>query len=392
MKGDTSATDRRAAAHPARCPRCGYDLHGAMAQWPGDTCPLEGRCTECGLEFEWGDVLAADLREPVWAVETDRPRRPVGRRVLGTLLHARRPRRFWGRLSMAQPARPRLLALFLVLVLLGPAATLYLVIQAGTALVLHELILDEAALAAQRYELDTHPSLLHRIEIGELDLDADRLQPPGPPALDVSRARAVWLAIARPLRDRSPGEVSVPWHGFDYPATARIHRATRWTLGARPFSPLSDAFEELTTVFASPLTTCWLGLFVLLPASMALAPVTLRRHRVRPYHVVRIAVYGSWIAWVPPVLMVVGFVLMWSLPNSDLAPALMHWSPVVGLAVLVTWWIAALHRYVRLRDGWVVVATLLVLCVLADLAMAWVLVPGGGARIRDLLTPGWPYR
>src|SRR5262245_53782582 len=42
------------------CPRCGYDQSGAIAAWeragPG-RCPLDGRCTECGLEFAWRDLL-----------------------------------------------------------------------------------------------------------------------------------------------------------------------------------------------------------------------------------------------------------------------------------------------------------------------------------------------
>lgn len=36
------------------CPRCGYDLSGAVDAWR-DQCPLEGVCPECGGRFAWGD-------------------------------------------------------------------------------------------------------------------------------------------------------------------------------------------------------------------------------------------------------------------------------------------------------------------------------------------------
>ncbi|MCC6909729.1 MAG: hypothetical protein IT430_17470 [Phycisphaerales bacterium] len=49
-----------------QCPRCGYDLRGAVQSWR-EACPLEGRCTECGLEFRWGWVLREQVHE--WLFE-----------------------------------------------------------------------------------------------------------------------------------------------------------------------------------------------------------------------------------------------------------------------------------------------------------------------------------
>lgn len=34
-----------------RCPRCGYDLSGAVATWK-TSCPLEVTCSECGQRFK----------------------------------------------------------------------------------------------------------------------------------------------------------------------------------------------------------------------------------------------------------------------------------------------------------------------------------------------------
>ncbi|MFB3103994.1 MAG: hypothetical protein ACE1ZA_03615, partial [Pseudomonadales bacterium] len=52
----------------ARCPRCGYDLRGAIGTW-ADQCPLHGTCAECGLQFVWAEVLHPEKFEPQWCVE-----------------------------------------------------------------------------------------------------------------------------------------------------------------------------------------------------------------------------------------------------------------------------------------------------------------------------------
>lgn len=55
------------------CPRCEYDLRGESVKWQddsaqvGDSCPMTGRCTECGLDFVWGDVFNA--RQRAWFIE-----------------------------------------------------------------------------------------------------------------------------------------------------------------------------------------------------------------------------------------------------------------------------------------------------------------------------------
>lgn len=43
-------------AGPPLCPRCGYDQSGAAARWQS-ACDLAGTCPECGLRFEWADLL-----------------------------------------------------------------------------------------------------------------------------------------------------------------------------------------------------------------------------------------------------------------------------------------------------------------------------------------------
>lgn len=94
------------------CPRCGYDLGGAVAAWNGSgkeqcegaSCPLEGVCSECGLSFAWADVMRPDRVTPGWSFEHT----PVGVgmgaslvRLFRTLIRLMRPRRLWGGMPLA---------------------------------------------------------------------------------------------------------------------------------------------------------------------------------------------------------------------------------------------------------------------------------------------------
>ncbi len=124
MAGD--ASDR-----VPECPRCGYDLTGQVAAAGGvaaDSFPVRGRCSECGLEFAWGDVF-----------------NPGRDRVPGFIEHARagwwslfaaawrtwwmaaRVLPFWGRVRLEMPVR-------VGRVWLWPVVTVVAVSVAGSAL------------------------------------------------------------------------------------------------------------------------------------------------------------------------------------------------------------------------------------------------------------------
>jgi len=355
---------------PARCPRCGYDLTGALKQWPDDACPLEGRCTECGLVFEWGDVLAPEQRESAWVLETDRPRRSLPRRVLGTFVRSWRPRRFWSRLSMAQPARPRALAAYLLMMLIGPAAILYVGGQSVVALLVHRIVVAEVRAMDARYGAP----------IGR-----------GPTVIGVSAAGAVWAAIVRPLDTTPPVWIPTARSPTPYPAPARLHAVLISELGGRRSIMTRMVLLEVRRVLVSPASLAWAAGLVLLPATMVLLPVTLRRHRVRPYHLWRILVLGSWIFWVPLVVAFAGAMVHACGLGGDLARSIIRAAPLAGAGVLVTWWATALGRYLEIERPWFVVSVLLVVCVLLELAAALTIVPGGNAWVRDLVAFGEAY-
>lgn len=90
-----------------RCPRCGYDQSGVMATWER-SCPLNGVCSECGLDFFWRDLL--DPREigPAWSVEHCHAAAGVWTTTVAlvrtwALVH--RPSAFWRSMSMHHRVR-----------------------------------------------------------------------------------------------------------------------------------------------------------------------------------------------------------------------------------------------------------------------------------------------
>jgi len=104
-------------AGPPACPRCGYDVRGSMTTWT-ESCPVQGTCTECGLEFEWGRVLQPGRFAPLWCVEFEPRRSRIPRASLRTLMRSFRPWRFWSQVQMSHDVRPgRILAYLGCLVL-----------------------------------------------------------------------------------------------------------------------------------------------------------------------------------------------------------------------------------------------------------------------------------
>lgn len=116
---------RDAEQHPnPACPRCGYDLDGAVAVWNGEgvrdgagganatsdsaCCPLQGTCSECGRSFWWADVLREDRAGPAWSFEHTPKKAGLAsnmRRLDRTLARLLRGRRLWGSMPLTAPVR-----------------------------------------------------------------------------------------------------------------------------------------------------------------------------------------------------------------------------------------------------------------------------------------------
>src|SRR5690349_8331680 len=93
---------------PATCPRCAYDLAGAVALW-NDACDLHATCPECGLDFPWRDVMNPMHIMPRWFFEN--PIRSGAIAFLQTFAQMLSPRRFWSRINLALPIHVRRLVL-----------------------------------------------------------------------------------------------------------------------------------------------------------------------------------------------------------------------------------------------------------------------------------------
>ncbi|MCZ6837298.1 MAG: hypothetical protein O7G85_16100, partial [Planctomycetota bacterium] len=105
------------------CPRCGYDLHGMVDSWR-EQCPISGNCAECGLPFDWGELLNRQLNMPGWCVESPfvRTRRAWLWASFRTLWMSLRPWRFWRELKMTHDMKLRRIVWYplLLLILLYP--------------------------------------------------------------------------------------------------------------------------------------------------------------------------------------------------------------------------------------------------------------------------------
>jgi hypothetical protein len=96
------------------CPRCAYDLSGASAVRAGAD---QETCSECGLEFQWRDVLDPERTVPNWFVE--RPHTGFVRAALGTWVRAWvAPWQFWRTVKMHFPMGAGKIAAFVALMVL----------------------------------------------------------------------------------------------------------------------------------------------------------------------------------------------------------------------------------------------------------------------------------
>jgi hypothetical protein len=102
------------------CPRCGYDLSGDVASWNGDEsylCPMEGRCSECGLEFEWADIFNPFRRRVAGFIEHEE--RGLYWAAWRTWLLAMRPKRFWTVVKIEFEPRVGRMLLWLVMLVMS---------------------------------------------------------------------------------------------------------------------------------------------------------------------------------------------------------------------------------------------------------------------------------
>jgi hypothetical protein len=115
-----------AEAGARQCPRCAYDVSAPILGWR-QSCDVMGTCPECGLYYEWADVLNPERRRLAGFVEQSTSLLGLVRDGARTMSWAIIPHRFWSRVGMHLAFKPaRILAL---------GAIAFLVLQVATAAV-----------------------------------------------------------------------------------------------------------------------------------------------------------------------------------------------------------------------------------------------------------------
>ena len=290
-----------------RCPRCGYDLRGPVATW-ADRCPLEGVCSECGLNLRWAEVLLPEKFEPSWCVEFA----PGGRRILlacaRTFLWSLRPWTFWRRMKMSQPIRWRRLIVYLLLL----AATVY------TTFALSQGVLAWHWWWRIRNDPDTVRS-------------------------DVGGYTVFVQAAVLPFSDSPPGSYSEVWptrggglRGFSFSYRSPLYHAR------------DRAAHEHAGLFLGVI-------FITCPLVFVALPISRRRAKVRWSHVLRVTAYStSYVALAVIIVMVsntAGLVTGRSFLLSDSIALLESLTLVALCPGMLIWWAVAIRRYLRMEHA-----------------------------------------
>ncbi len=361
---------REQSTSPVRCPRCGYDLRGAVAAW-AESCPLQGQCAECGLAFSWAHLLCPATFEPQWCVEFA-PRRRFLRAAGATFGRSFRPWRFWSAIKMSMPVRRRRLVGYALLLLLLPIAAGYVVVQAGAAVRVRHL--THASLEAGKLAVQLEARLQQLAASNPaaaawvVQQQLAQLQARSSYSIDHSYPEAVIEALCLPWSDVSWGTMTMGGVVVPYHAPLDLYETLR--LSGGPAVRSRD--QETVTATAVGLA---LWLWALLPVSFVLLPVSRLRARVRREHLLRVMVYGLFVpmaAISAAIILVVFAIATGSQGPVRLAHMVLRYGIVL---MLVVWWAAAVGRYLRMPHSAGVAVLLSVLVVLLFVAGLWLAAP-----------------
>lgn len=305
---DDAGEPRSGSATTPLCPRCDHDLRSEPMSWT-TVCPLEGRCTECGLAFRWADLLHPGLSLPAWSVEgparwRDAARRLPAQLVVATVL----PRLLHRQLRLEHRRRPgRLLAvvgLLAAAVLLLPSG---LVVWAGVSVGMPPTVAWLDAVRPLRATAATATAPLPRAA-GRRPRSAWVVTEDGRGGLRWQEVQA-WRLRSRPTFDLAEITSGPPALRV---ATNRVRLPSGLVVGVTGPLPASPA---VTAALAGPIrvpitgpvprdvTIAWaarmafFGLPVILvpvasAGSFVLLPVVRRRARVAAGHILRLLLLG----------------------------------------------------------------------------------------------------
>ena len=376
----------------ARCPRCRYDQRGPMSTWT-DSCPLQGTCSECGLEFNWGEVIRPARFEPPWCVEFVPQVWGLPWACAKTFARSLWPWEFWTRLKMSQPIRPLRLAMYacavlllFVLVYAGVQSTLalrqYQRIQQQfanwTPLMMQAVRSSQRDLLFMEGALQTHsmtweqreewvasnadpllgdPSqwmanmrqcwempvvqLQYHIQAHQNAIVTMQARAATPPVMNHSRAAALMEAIFQPMAPFSAGTiVYADGSVISYPSPLQNFA---YVMGWIPGAPNELNARRALSGFTS-IALLTLGL----PLSFILLPASRRRAKVRWPHVWRIVTYSLFAPALTAGLMIGTGALLATNWNVTFVLEMLRGIPLVMWIILPMWWAVAIKRYLHM--------------------------------------------
>lgn len=399
----------------AKCPRCGYDLRGAIDTWR-EQCPLLGICTECGLEVKWAEVLHPEKFEPQWCVEFA----PSGKLLLlscgKTFLRSFWPFRFWSMLKMSLDIRWGRIALYLAALLL-PVFLSYVCVQSAMAFRVRSYmqqrvtdwqndiqtqradfnankqsfiqhfkelykarknaiaLLEDKIQSDEETQDETQPTELWIKEIEEQEMEdwvKQKLQVGQqyyPKAIiavsiDHSYMAAIAEAVFLPWKGTSFAKLGSAWGSQQYPAPVELRQYIKDKSLVVSNFDRNDFLTTLSIVILG-FWTC-----LLFPFTFIFLPISRRRAKVRWGHVLRVTCYSAFI----PSSVICTTLFAASMSYIFLA-ASTSWFVVAHFAcrylmmpMLIIWWAAAIKRYMCIAHGWMTAILLT-----AILAMAYFL-------------------
>lgn len=321
--------------HEARCPRCGYDLRGTIETWKCD-CPIYGICNECGLEFEWGELLCPRRAVPRWCVEYARGPGMASTAILTVLMLYFRPLKFWRDLKMThKPHWMRFSALaLLVLILLYLSFALF---------VGYETYTEYRSLNRKSISTPFHPvvyGLYATINpYSNYQFTYTWTVGPNTKAKPTSSPRGTASWIVGSLYQR------------------HFWKEVRRQIRGNHFAP-SLAWMRMSVVIVHGLI-----LVALCPLAFVALPQSLRKAKVRWQHLVRIALYSSFII-LPPLGLYIHEIYDW---RAYIFFGRYSWdwfvrgSLIYILAGLIIWWSLAAKHYLKLPHAWWVGISMVVL-------------------------------
>jgi hypothetical protein len=298
------------------CPRCGYDLQGVVTSWR-EQCPTAGACAECGLAFDWREVLNPSHRVPSWSLEAKRSPLARPRQFAAALLHVFWPRRYWSAIVMTHPIRWRRLA--------GFCAVALLFVGGG-------LMLLAAAHAVRDHRATT--------SFGATSPDGDA----------IVFGRMLWSPLS-----------GAPVSGYTW---TRPKDGTVFTYAG----PTCAWYTRHLWSIALPFLMATFLSVVFTALAFAVLPQSRRRAKVRARHIVRVAFHGLLVPIV--VLGVAGIAAVLPVLRGAEPPP---WVAVLTLGLMtvgtLAWWQAASLRYLRMEHSWAVATATTVIGLLAPIVL-----------------------